>query len=210
MLKVNYKLSGLFSLKKYNDSNLKCQTYEYPTIYAIRSAILGSIIQIDGIDKAKELFHKIKNANIYVSMPTKYKINGVMQKRYSNSYYSKFDVLDRSIIVSDEKTRTMGFRQYIHMDIITIYIDNLIPNVELYLKNIDSIGTSESLVYLESIEEVTEMNNILVEWDKEAYCETYEQYDWDSKSNFNNVYMYSKEKRKQRGYMCCVKNIMIN
>ncbi len=210
MLKVKFKLTSLFSLKKYDDSNLKCQSYEYPTVYAVRSAILGSIIQIDGIDKAKELFHKIKNANIYVSMPTKYKINGVMQKRYSNSYYSKFDVLDRSIIVSDEKTRTMGFRQYVHMDTITIYIDNLIPNVELYLKNIDSIGTSESLVYLSDIEETNDLTDILVEWDKQEYCEIYEQYDWDSKAKFENVYMYDKASRKQRRFMCCVKDITIN
>lgn len=210
MLKVKFKLTSLFSLKKYDDSNLKCQSYEYPTVYAVRSAILGSIIQIDGIDKAKELFHKIKNANIYVSMPTKYKINGVMQKRYSNSYYSKFDVLDRSIIVSDEKTRTMGFRQYVHMDTITIYIDNLIPNVELYLKNIDSIGTSESLVYLSDIEETNDLTDILVEWDKQEYCGIYEQYDWDSKAKFENVYMYDKASRKQRRFMCCVKNITIN
>ena len=209
MLKINYKLSGLFSLKKYNDSNLKCQSYEYPTIYAIRSAILGSVIKIDGIDKAKELFHKIKNSNIYVEIPNDYKVNGVMQNRYSNSYYALFDVLDRDIIVNNTKT-TMGFRQYIHMDNITIYMDNLIPDIEMYLKNIDNIGTSESLVYLDSIEEVDEMKNVLVEWDKKSHCEIYEQYDWDSKSTFDNVYMYSKKGRKQRGYMCCVKNIMIN
>lgn len=209
MLKVNYKLSGLFSLKRYSDSNLKCQSYEYPTVYGIRSAILGAIIQIDGLEKAQELFHKVKNSRIYIGEPKNYKVNGIMQNRYSNGYYSNFDELDRKIIVNSEKT-TMGFRQYIHMDTITIYIDNLIPEIEIYLKNIDRLGTSESLCYLESIEEVSELENVLVEWDGNEHIKTYEQWDWGNKAKFENVYMYSDKRREQRRFMSCPKNITLS
>lgn len=209
MLKVKFKLTSLFSLKKYDDSNLKCQSYEYPTVYAVRSALIGAIIQTEGKDRAKELFYKIKNANIYVSLPNEYKTNCILQRRFSNSYYSKFDVLDRDIIYNNSKT-TMGAREYVHMDEIVIYIDKSIPNIEMYLKNIDSLGTSESLVYLSDIEETNDLTDILVEWDKQEYCEIYEQYDWDSKAKFKNVYMYDKASRKQRGFMCCVKDITIN
>lgn len=209
MLKVKFKLTSLFSLKKYDDSNLKCQSYEYPTVYAVRSALIGAIIQTEGKDRAEELFYKIKNANIYVSLPNEYKTNCILQRRFSNSYYSKFDVLDRDIIYNNSKT-TMGAREYVHMDEIVIYIDKSIPNIEMYLKNIDSLGTSESLVYLSDIEETNDLTDILVEWDKQEYCEIYEQYDWDSKAKFENVYMYDKASRKQRRFMCCVKDITIN
>ena len=104
MLKVKFKLTSLFSLKKYDDSNLKCQSYEYPTVYAVRSALIGAIIQTEGKDRAEELFYKIKNANIYVSLPNEYKTNCILQRRFSNSYYSKFDVLDRDIIYNNSKT----------------------------------------------------------------------------------------------------------
>lgn len=210
MLKVRFKLTSLFSLKKYDDSNLKCQSYEYPTVYAIRSALIGAIIQTEGKEKAEELFHKIKNANIYVSLPSKYKTSCILQRRFNNAYYGEFDVLDMDIINNPSTTTTMGAREYVHMDEIVIYIDKSIPDVEMYLKNIDSLGTSESLVYLSDIEESNDLTDVLVEWNKQEYSEVYEQFDWDSKAKFENVYMYDKARRKQRRFMCCVKNITIN
>lgn len=204
MIKAIYKTTALFSLKKYDDSNLKAQSYEYPTVYSVRSAILGSIIEIEGIEKAKELFHKIKNANIYVALNNKYKTNGVLQRRCSNAYYQVAEGEDAS------KKTTIGFRQYVHMDNITIYIDNLIPEIEIYLKNIDRLGTAESMIYLNSISECANIDNVLVQWDGESNCSIYEQWDWDNKSTFENIYMYSSAKRLQRRYMSCVKNIMIN
>ena len=35
MKKVVYKTSNLFTLKKYNDNNLNCQSYQYPLSYTI-------------------------------------------------------------------------------------------------------------------------------------------------------------------------------
>lgn len=208
MLKVKYKTTMLFSLKKYKDSNLNCQSYEYPTIYAIRSAILGAIIQIDGIEKAKDLFHKVKNSNIYVEFPMNYKTNLIRQKRYANSYYGKFDKLDRDGLIKKNWNTCMGVRQYIDVEDIVFYIDNLIPGIEIYLKNIDWLGTAESMVYLESIQEVSNMNNILIKWDEQECTEIYEQHNWNSKTNFENVYMYSdKYKRMNDSYMCKVGNI---
>lgn len=206
MKKATYKLSNIFSLKKYNDNNLNCQSYEYPTIYGVRCAILGAIIQTEGIEEAQELFNKIKNTNIYIQYPQEFKVNGVKQSRYSNAYYSKFDELDSKNL---DKT-TMGFRQYVKMDEIVFYIDNLIPNIEMYLKNIDWIGTAESMVYLDNMEEVNKLNNILTRWNKESHNEIFEQHDWNSKVTFDTVYMYSsKQKHNHDTFMCCIDDIVL-
>jgi hypothetical protein len=206
MKKVTYKLSNIFSLKKYNDNNLNCQSYEYPTIYGVRCAILGAIIQTEGIEKAKELFNKIKNTNIYIQYSQELKVNGIKQSRYSNAYYSKFDELDSK---NFDKT-TMGFRQYIKMDEIVFYIDNLIPDIDMYLKNIDWLGTAESMVYLDNIEEVDKLNNILTRWNKESHTETFEQHDWNGKTTFDTVYMYSsKQKHNHDTFMCCINDIVL-
>lgn len=207
MKKVTYKLSNIFSLKKYNDNNLNCQSYEYPTIYGLRCAILGAVIQIDGIEKAKELFNKIKNSNIYIQYPQKFKINGVKQKRLSNACYDKFDELDSKNL---DKS-TMGFREYVKMDAIIFYIDNLIPDIEIYLKNIDWIGTAETMVYLDKIEEAQKLENILVKWDKVSHVNIYEQHDWCSKTNFDTVYMYSGKKYRHvhNTFMCRINDIVL-
>lgn len=229
MQKITYKLSNIFTLKKYNDNNLNCQSYEYPTIYGLRCAILGAVIQTDGIDKAKELFSKIKNSNIYIQYPKEFKINGVKQKRYSNAYYNscydkeKYDTmnantkaktyyyLDKDGLEKSNYKTTMGFRQYIKMDEIVFYIDNLIPDIEMYLKNIDWLGTAESMVYLDKIEEVNRLENVLKKWNKESHVNIYEQHDWSSKTTFDSVYMYSDKKYKHMHdtFMCCVDDIIL-
>ena len=210
MLKVNYKSTALFSLKKYKDSNLNCQSYEYPTVYAIRSAILGAIIQIEGMDKAKELFYKVKNSNIYVQYPQKYKTNVIKQKRYGRSYYQSFDVMDRSKLLNANWNTVIGARQYVDLEDIVFYIDNMIPNIEIYLKNIDWLGTAESMVYLHSIEDANKIENILMKWNGEDKVNTYEQHDWNSKTSFENIYMYSdKYKRMNDSYMCSIGNIIL-
>ena len=271
MKKVTYEFSNLFSLKKYNDSNLNCQSYNYMTIYGLRSAILGQIIQQDGLNIAKDLFHKVKNAVIYIQHPTKYKTNNIQLKRFSNNSYiydvntdmvykfkNKFKIptaevreivgesLDiennyplNKLIKDDYKTevtsvliellaelaskseeefketiedmainyyesmienvigthingskKTMGFRQYKDIPSFTFYIDSSIPEIDRYLKGIDWLGTSSSLVYLKDIEEVDSMSNILVKWDRKEDKTLHENYDWGSKSTFNHIYMY--------------------
>ena len=206
MLKISYKTSNLFSLKKYNDSNLNCQSYAYPTLYGLRCAILGSVIQVDGIEKAQELFHKIKNAIIYVQYPNQYQSNGMRIKRYTNSSYKK-KYKKINLQSTDKKEECfselgqlngltqMGYREYIDLDNIIFYIDKSVPDIEMYLKNIDWIGTAESLVYLESIQEVNSLKNVMVLWNEDIDEVTYEQYDWDKKITFENVYMYSKKRK---------------
>lgn len=210
MKKVIYKTSNIFTLKKYNDNNLNCQTYEYPTIYAIKSAILGSVIQIDGIEKAKDLFNKIKNMKVYVQFPYKYDKNEIFQKRYSNAYYKKYNELDRETLIKANWKTAMGFREYINLEEIVFYIDNSIDNIELYLKNIDFFGTAESMVYLHKIEESNKLENVLVKWNKKDKVKTYEQADYTSKTTFDSVYMYSnKYKHTHNKYMCVIKDIEI-
>jgi len=228
MKKVTYKLSNIFSLKKYNDNNLNCQSYEYPTIYGIRCAILGAIIQVDGIDKVQELFNKIKNSNIYIQYPKEFKVNGIKQKRYANSYYNScyteeeynklspstqsktYCVLDRDKLVGSNWKTTMGFRQYVKMDNIVFYIDNLIPEIDMYLKNIDWLGTAKSMVYLSDVEEVNKLDNVLTRWNKESYVDTFEQHDWNSKTTFDTIYMYSKKyKHFHDTFMCGIGDIIL-
>lgn len=206
MNKITYKTSNIFSLKKYNDNNLNCQSYEYPTIYGLRCAIIGAMIQVDGIEKAKELFNKVKNSNIYIQYPKDFKVNNIKQKRISNGYYKKYDELEYKNI----NKSTMGFRQYIKMDSIVFYIDSLIPDIEIYLKNIDWLGTAESMVYLSSIENVNTMKDVLVRWDKQSHINIFEQHDWNSKTTFESVYMYSsKYKHIHDTFMCSVKDIVL-
>ncbi|GAA0077578.1 hypothetical protein UT300005_19560 [Clostridium sp. CTA-5] len=210
MYKVTYGTSNLFTLKKYENSNLNCQSYEYPTIYAVRSAILGAIIQVDGIEKAKELFHKVKNAIIYIQYPNEFKINGCRIKRFANSFYDLKDEqkIDRDYLISKNFCTSMGFREYVYLKEIVFYIDNSISDIELYLKNIDWLGTAESLVYLESIKETNKLDRIL-KVESNINCRKYEQYDWSSKVKFENVYMFSDKynKRQQVKLICSINNI---
>lgn len=212
MYKVTYGTSNLFTLKKYENSNLNCQSYEYPTVYAIRSAILGAIIQVDGLETAKELFHKVKNAVIYVQYPRNFKINGCRIKRFANSFYDlkEENKIDRDYLISKNFCTSMGFREYIYLEKIAFYIDNSIPNIELYLKNIDWLGTAESLVYLESIKETNKLDRIL-KVNNDANCKKYEQYDWSSKVKFENVYMFSDQynKRQQIKLVCAINDIEV-
>lgn len=195
MYKATYKTSNLFSFKKYDFSNLNCQSYVYPTIYGIRCAILGAIITVDGVEKAKELFHNIKNSIIYVQFPNEYKINGIKLKRYSNKSYkiNEEEKYDRDKLISSNFKTTMGFREYVDLKEIVFYIDKSIENIEIYLKNIDWIGTAESLVYLDKVEKVNKLENVMLSLNREYDVKVYEQFDWDSKIKFENVYMYSSE-----------------
>lgn len=210
MKKITYKLSNIFTLKQYEDNNLNCRTFEYPTIYGIKCAIIGAIIQTDGVEKAEELFNKVKNSIIYVQFPKQYKINGVKQKRYSNGSYKPFDATDRESLLKANFKTTMGFRQYIHMDEIVFYIDSNIPNIDMYLKNIDWLGTAESMVYLDSIKETNSLENVLVKWNGVDEVNTYKQYNWNSKTKFENVYMYSsKYKHIHDCNICRIKDIIL-
>ena len=223
MKKIIYKTSNLFSLKNYDDSNLNCTSMLYPSLYSIRSAIIGAIITTDGIDKAKELFETIKNAKLKVCFPNKYNVNGIVQKRYSNSSYlgkcnvEEYDtlsnsskakyyyVLDRDNLVKCNWKKTMGFREYICLDEISFYIDDNIPDV--YFKNIDWLGTSESMVYLSEIRYEDNMDNVLIKWNGTDRKDTYIQHDWDRSIKFDNIYMYSNNyKHHHETYMCTIEN----
>lgn len=204
MYKITYKTSNLFSLKKYDYSNLNAQSYVYPTIYGIRCAILGAIIQTDGLEVAQDLFHNVKNAIIYIQYPNKYKVTGQKIKRYTNNSYLSKKQIDYSqkekgeyfTQVDDfDSLNQMGYREFVDLKNIAFYIDKSIPNIEMYLKNIDWIGTAESMVYLHSIEETNKLENVMISWNENIDEYTYEQFDWDKKNKFENIYMYS-DKRK--------------
>ncbi|MDF2881252.1 MAG: hypothetical protein K0R54_1809 [Clostridiaceae bacterium] len=209
--KVTFKTASLFSLKNYNDSHLNSRSYEYPMTYTLRGAILSSVIQLDGVEKAKELFHKIKNAIIYVQYPGEFVKNTVKLKLASNSYYGK-QKEDEELEVGENIT-SVGVREFVDVDKIVFYIDNSISNLEMYLNNIEVIGNSDSMVYLESIEKVDKLENVLMPWVEEVDgdCYLYEMYDWvSSKIKFEDIYLFSeKRNRKQEKRICCVKNIKI-
>lgn len=192
MLKVKYKIPMLYEYKKYDDSHLCCQSYNNVQPYAIRSAILSTIIQLDGIEKAQELFYKIKNSNIYISKSSVQDVNSFRTLLYTNRHYSGESV----------GVQTTGAREKINLDEIVFYIDNLIPNLEVYLKNIDYFGASDSFVYLDSIEEVNTMEYVYTKWNDEIDVETYTIKDWSSKTTFESIYLFSpKRKHNNMSYV---------
>jgi hypothetical protein len=205
MKKVTFQTSGLFSLKKYFDSHLNSRSYEYPMLYTIRSAILGAIIELDGVKKAKELFPYVKNSIMYVQYPSAFQRNAVKLRRRPNSYYSSSE--DKS-----DSLMGMGIREYIDVSRWVFYMDNTIPDIDVYLNNIEYIGNSQSFVFLESIENVTQMEQVLMEWveERDGDVPLFEMYDWSSKAKFEQVYFYHEDwyKRPQQRKICCVRPIV--
>ena len=79
-----------------------------------------------------------------------------------------------------------------------------------YLKNIDWLGSYESMIYLDSIEETNKLENVMTTWNKENDCRTFEQFDWDKKTEFKNLDMYNKDyKHLDKKILCCLKDIEI-
>lgn len=194
MIKAIYKTSNLFSLKKYAHSNINCQSYEYPLAATIRGSILGQIIRLEGVERARELFEELKSSDIHIQYSDYHKVSGKGIKRVANSGTST----------------TFGHREYVDIDQIAFYISTELEDIEVYLKNIDYIGTADSLVYLDSVEKVDKAENILVEWNQEEDVDIYENADWTDKIGFDDVYIYN-EKHKlskcNRRFMCKVGDI---
>lgn len=192
MLKVTYKVLANFSLKKYTDGHLSSRSYEYATTSSIRGCLLSSIIQRRGKKFAEENFHKLKNVQIFIQHPEDYVNTASKMKMFSNSSYNKS---------SDDMGTTIGIREYISVPEIVFYIDETLPNIIEYLENINRIGNSESMVQLKSIEKVSVMENILMEWHTTMGFEKtlVENYDWDTSIkglSFENIYLFSQKKRK--------------
>lgn len=211
MNKITYRLANLlFTLRKYKQSNLCHESYPIPMLSTLRSAIIGGIIKVDGVDKAKELFHKVKNEVIYIQYPENYFCTNQRLKRCSNSYYTINNETDTT---NWKSFYTIGCKQFIGIDKIVFYIGSNIPNIDLYLKNIDWIGSADSLVYLESIEQAKKLENILVPWDRNEDVDIYELYDWNKVSNktkFENIYMFDdKYRRTDVRELYCIKNIIL-
>lgn len=199
MLKVTYKVPSVFSIKKFKDSPLLARSYEYPMLTTIRGAILSSMIERKGRIYAKDMFRKIKNAQIFIQYTEKCMINQFKIKRMSNKGY-EFKQGEDSIR-DWPKRYTVGIREYVLTDKIVFYIDETIPDIVELLANIDRIGDSESIVMLQSVEKVQKMENVLVEYNIEMDdVELYELYDWSTNINkkkedkgvsFDDVYIYS-------------------
>lgn len=211
MLKIEYKINSLFSLKKYGYSHLNAMSYEYPMIYTIKCAILGSVIKLEGVEYAQSIFNKIKNSVIYIQYNNQYQKQQLTIKRNTNASYNKMS--DEEVLSRKKFTAlsTAGVREYINMDSIVFYIDKSIPNLELYLKNIDWIGDGNSLVYLHSIEETNILINVLQKVsDIDENTSMYEQYDWNSQVTFEQLYMFSnKRKHNDNRFLCKITDIKI-
>lgn len=207
MIKVTYSVPSVFSIKKFNDSHLAARSYEYPMLTTIRGAILGSIIERRGKATAEKLFRKIKNMQIFIQYPDQFMIGQQKIKRMSNKGYEyKYSEDSKR---EWEGKYTVGIREYVYTDKIVFYIDESIDGIIEYLVNIDRIGDSESLVILDSIEKVNEMENVLVEWNERLGYDVslFELYDWETKLNkkgdkdsgmsFKDVYMFSENKKSK-------------
>ncbi|MDU1540039.1 MAG: type I-A CRISPR-associated protein Cas5a [Paeniclostridium sordellii] len=220
MLKVTYTVPSVFSIKKFNDSHLAARSYEYPMLTTIRGAILGSVIERKGRLAAEKIFRKLKNIQIFIQYPNSFTIGQQKIKRMSNKGYEyKYSEESKG---DWEGKYTVGIREYVYTDKIVFYIDESIDDIIEYLVNIDRIGDSESLVMLESIEKVTEMENVLVEWNESIGYDTrlYELYDWETKlnkkgdkdsgMNFEDVYIFSENKKaKYIKRLCYIKDKIV-
>ncbi|MDX5853139.1 hypothetical protein SIM22_03245 [Bacillus cereus group sp. BfR-BA-01363] len=221
MLKVTYKVNSLFSLKKYKDSHLLARSYEHPMLSTIRGAILASVIERSGKQKAEDLFYKIKNAQIFIQHPDKFhKTQQKITMLTNNSMTSK-DTDKVQTFDDVNALTTVGIREFVNVKYLVFYIDESIPNLFAYLYNIDRIGNSESHVSLVSIEKVREMEHVLVEWDdsKGYDVELFELYDWvtnldakgkkDKGTKFENIYIFSdKLKNVNRKRICYVEEVV--
>lgn len=207
MLKVTYKVLGNFSLKRYSDGHLAARSYPYATTSSLRGSLLGSIIQRKGRTFAKENFHKLKNVQIFIQYPKEYKSSQYKMKMFTNGTYSKKGT-----------NVTVGMREYVSVKEITFYVDETLENIIEYLENIHRIGNSESMVQLHSIEKVSEMKDILMEWNKDMGfdLELVEDYDWDTGSNkkncvnFDSIYLFSKTRTNNyKKKNCFIKSSLI-
>lgn len=189
MLKVTYKVLANFSLKRYKDGHLSSRSYPYATSSSIRGSILGAMIQRKGKKIAEENFHKLKNVQIFIQHPTTYTSNQSKMKMFSNSTYAKDGTIGT----------TVGIREYVAVKEIVFYLDETLLDIIEYLENINRIGNSESMVQLKSVEKVTVMENILMDWDKSMGFDTelVENYDWDTSNKgmtFEKIYLFSKKR----------------
>lgn len=189
MLKVTYKVLANFSLKRYKDGHLSSRSYPYATSSSLRGSILGSMIQRKGKKFAEENFHNLKNVQIFIQHPKSYTTNQAKMKMFSNSVYAK----------GGKEGTTVGIREYVSVKKIVFYIDETLPDIIEYLENINRIGNSESMVQLQSVEKVTTMENILMDWDKSMGfdMDLVENYDWDTSNKgmtFKKIYLFSKER----------------
>ncbi|AMN31031.1 hypothetical protein BFS06_12525 [Clostridium perfringens] len=188
MLKVTYKINNMFSLRKFGDSHLCARSYEYPMLTTIRGALLGSLIQRKGIKFAEDNFNSIAKVPIYIQIPKNFVINETKLRMLSNNYLTNSN--------NGSIATTVGIREYIVMDKLVFYIDDTgLDFLREVLVNIDRIGSSDSMVEIESMELVDFMENILVEWTEDIGFDykIYELYDWSDKTKFENRYIYSNK-----------------
>lgn len=206
MYKITYHVNGLFSLKNYKDGHLLARSYPYVTNACIRGAILSAMIQRFGVAFAEKAFADLKSIRLYPQMPSAYRINQIKKNMISNPAMEKKAVSKTPADV--DSSRTVGIREFVHVDEVVFYLERLNPEIVECLENISVLGASESVVELKSIEQTDCMENVLmtvlpeeIDFEKDLH----ENIDWETKLNgtrivtdkglaFSDAYCYSKER----------------
>lgn len=193
MLKVTYKVLANFSLKRYTDGHLSSRSYPYATTSSIRGSLLGSMIKRKGKKFAEENFHNLKNVQIFIQYPENFRETKSRMKMFTNTSYVK---------TNNDFATTVGIREYVAVNELVFYIDETLKDIIEYLENINRIGNSESMIQLKSVEKVTVMENILMDWDKSMGFDEkiLEDYDWDKSTkgmDFDNIYLFSENRKNK-------------
>lgn len=217
MLKVTYHVQGTFSLKNYADGHLSARSYPYATNSCIRGAILASMIQRKGKEYANDHFYRLKETLLFVQVPERYAVEQKRFRMLSNKAVTNRPV--PSTIAETMSIVTVGMREVVKTSNVVFYIDETLEDIVEFLENIKVLGNSESLVSLESIERVSEMENVLLESQRVDYrnpAPLMENMDWtvirkemkkglgpDKGLSFTDIYAYSgKNHNKYRKMRC--------
>ncbi len=207
MYKITYHVNGLFSLKNYKDGHLLARSYPYVTNACIRGAILSAMIQRFGVAFAENAFADLKSIRIYPQMPAAFRVNQIKKNMISNPAMEKRAAAKTLAEVSS--SRTVGIREFVHVDEVVFYMERLNPEVVECLENISVLGASESVVELKCIEQTDCMENVLmtvlqeeIDFEKDLH----ENIDWETKLKgkriiideglaFSDAYCYSKTRK---------------
>lgn len=206
MYKITYHVNGLFSLKNYKDGHLLARSYPYVTNACIRGAILSAMIQRFGVAFSESAFADLKSIRLYPQIPAAYRVNQIKKNMISNPAMEKNPVAKTPAEV--DSSRTVGIREFVHVDEVVFYMERLNPEIVECLENISVLGASESVVELKSIEQTDCMENVLmtvlpeeIDFEKDLH----ENIDWKTKLKgtrnvideglaFSDAYCYSKQR----------------
>jgi CRISPR-associated protein Cas5 subtype I-A len=193
-IKATYEFASLFSYRIPDFSSQYALSSILPGPSTIKLAIVSTAIETTGsVEYGKAIFELVKNINIKIKLPKKIASTNVLIKR-----------LKKKKEKSGLET-TFGIRGYVHYpERFSIYIDipkNKFNEFEKILKNIRRFGTSDSLVWCNSVNREEPPNNTisavenLKKRDKNILIIPIK--DINPRASFDDINIYNKKKSRE-------------